>query len=107
MPKKDIKRSDNIHVPPHDLEAEKSVLGALLIDKDCIVKVVEFLRPHHFYKEANKNIYQAIMNLFERRDPADLVTVPAELRKIGEFENSGGGTYLTELVNSVPTAANV
>ncbi len=95
------------HVPPHDLEAEKSVLGALLIDKDAIVKVVEFLRPSHFYKSAHEKIYDAIINLYEKREPADLITVPGELRKMKELENTGGVTYLTELVNSVPTAANV
>jgi replicative DNA helicase len=95
------------HVPPHDLEAEKSVLGALLIDKDSIVKVVEFLRPAHFYRQAHELIYQAILILFEKREPADLITVPAELKKMGELENVGGVTYLTELVNSVPTASNI
>ena len=76
--KKQIKTEG--YVPPHDLDAEKSVLGALLIDRDAIVKVVEFLRPHHFYRDAHMDVYEAIMNLFERREPADLITVPAELR---------------------------
>ncbi len=94
-------------VPPHDLDAEKSVLGALLIDKDAIVRITDNLRSDHFYKDANANIYKAIIDLYERREPADLVTVPAELRKSGELEKSGGVSYLTELVNSVPTAANI
>ena len=94
-------------MPPHDLDAEKSVLGALLIDRDAIVKVVEFLRPHHFYRDAHMDVYEAIMNLFERREPADLITVPAELRKLNKLETAGGVTYLSELVNSVPTAANI
>lgn len=97
----------SVRVPPHDLEAEKSVLGALLIDKDSIVKVVEFLRPSHFYRPAHERIYSAIMTLFEKREPADLVTVPAELKRMGELENIGGVAYLTDLVNSVPTAANI
>lgn len=96
-----------MRVPPHDIEAEKSVLGALLIDKDAIVKVVEFLRPKHFYKNAHDKIYEAILTLYEKREPADLVTVPNQLRKMKELENVGGVTYLTELVNSVPTAANI
>ncbi len=95
------------HVPPHDMEAEKSVLGALLIDKDSIVKVVEFLKPSHFYRDAHEKIFQAILNLYEKREPADLVTVPSELKRIGEIENIGGVSYLTDLVNSVPTAANI
>ncbi|HXK52511.1 replicative DNA helicase [Candidatus Nomurabacteria bacterium] len=97
----------NMGVPPHDLDTEKSVLGALLLDQDAIVKVVEFLRPSNFYKEAHANIYQAILNLYEKRDPADLITVPNELKKMKLLEASGGVSYLTDLVNSVPTAANI
>ena len=100
-------KKESGYVPPHDLDAEKSVLGALLMDRDSIVKVIEFLKPEHFYREAHHNIYLAILNLFERREPADLITVPAELRKLNELESTGGVTYLTELVNSVPTAANI
>jgi replicative DNA helicase len=101
--------SSNIggRVPPHDMEAEKSVLGSLLIDKDAIVKVVEFLRSKHFYKPAHEHIYEAIMILYEKREPADLVTVPNQLKKMKELENVGGVAYLTELVNAVPTAANI
>ena len=93
-------RQTQAHVPPHDLEAEKSVLGSLLIDADAIVKVVEFLKPKHFYKTSHEKIFDAILNLFERREPADLVTVPGELRNMKELEHSGGVAYLTELVNS-------
>ncbi|OGC45430.1 replicative DNA helicase [candidate division WWE3 bacterium RBG_19FT_COMBO_34_6] len=94
-------------VPPHDIEAEKSVLGALLIDKDAIIKVVEYLRPDHFYKSAHEEIYRAIVNLYEKREPSDLITVPGELRKIKQLTKVGGVSYLTELVNTVPTAANI
>jgi len=108
MPKNDnMKSTNSAHVPPHDLDAEKSVLGALLLDKDAIIKVVEFLRPKHFYKNDHANIYQAIMNLFENREPADLITVQSELKKMGELDKSGGVSYLTELVNFVPTASNI
>lgn len=100
-------RSSKTHIPPHDLEAEKSVLGSLLIDKDAIVKVVEFLRANHFYRTSHEIIYQAVVNLYERREPADLVTVPGELRKMKKLTAAGGVAYLTDLVNSVPTAANV
>jgi replicative DNA helicase len=95
------------YVPPHDLDAERSVLGALLLDKDSVVKVVEFLRPHHFYRDVHKHVYQAILNLYEDREPADLVTVSAQLKNMNQLERSGGVTYLTELINSVPTAANI
>src|SRR3989344_5539324 len=94
-------------VPPQNLEAETSVLGALLIDKDAIIKVAEFLRPEHFYKEAHGNIYKAILALYERREPADLVTVPDELKKMKVLKEVGSASYLTELVNSVPTASNI
>ncbi|GIW69722.1 MAG: hypothetical protein KatS3mg101_0469 [Patescibacteria group bacterium] len=97
----------NVHVPPHDEQAERSVLGALLLDKDAIVKVVEFLRPHHFYREPHQNIYSAVLSLFEKREPTDLITVPNELKKKGLLASVGGVAYLTELVNSVPTAANI
>ena len=96
-----------VGVPPHDMEAEKSVLGALLIDKDSIIKVVEFLKPHHFYKTSHERIFDAMLTLYEKRDPIDLITIPAQLKKMGEFENTGGVAYLTELVNTVPTASNV
>ncbi|MEK7595743.1 MAG: replicative DNA helicase [Patescibacteria group bacterium] len=94
-------------IPPHNIEAEMSVLGSLLIDKDAIIKVAEFLRSEHFYKEAHALIYKAILSLYEKREPADLVTVPDELRKLKVLKDIGGATYLTELVNSVPTSANV
>jgi replicative DNA helicase len=97
----------NTLLPPSDIEAEKSVLGALLLDRDSIVKVIEFLRPNHFYRQSHEKIYEAIQNLFENREPADLITVPAELKNMKELDRVGGVTYLTELVNSVPTAANI
>ena len=93
--------------PPHDLEAEKSVLGALLIDSDAIVKVVEFLRPKHFYTEAHKKIFTAILALYEKRKPTDLITVPNQLKKMKDLTKVGGVSYLTELVNIVPSSANI
>jgi replicative DNA helicase len=94
-------------VPPHDMELEKTVLGALLIEEDAIVRVVEFLKPDHFYRQAHAEIYEAILNLYEKREPADLVTVPAYLKKRKKLEDIGGVTYLTELVNYVHTASNI
>ena len=96
-----------IEVPPQDLDAEKSVLGAILLDSDSLVKVVEFLKSEHFYKDSHRNIYSAILELYENREPADLITVPDQLRKMSELKSSGGVTYLTELVNFVPTTANI
>ncbi len=96
----------DIRVPPHDEQAEISVLGAILIDKDAIVDVVEFLRPDHFYKESNAKIFQTMISLFEKHEPIDIVTVTAELKKYGHFEKCGGAAYLTELLNIVPTSAH-
>jgi len=100
-------KNKTLLVPPHNIEAEKSVLGALLLDKDAIIKVVEFLKERHFYRTANANVFEAILNLFEKREPADVITVSEELRKMGKLDATGGVSYLTELVNSVPTAANI
>ncbi len=94
-------------VPPHDLDAEKSVLGAILIDEDALVKVVELLKVEHFYKNAHARIYEAILNLYEKRQPIDLVTLPQELKNHKLLTEVGGLSYLTELVNFVPTASNV
>lgn len=96
-----------VGIPPHDIDAERSVLGALLIDSDAIVKIVEFLRSAHFYRNVHVSIYESILNLYEKREPADLITVPDELKRMNALEKTGGVAYLTELVNSVPTAANI
>jgi replicative DNA helicase len=101
------KRTEELTKTLYDVEAEKSVLGAILIDKDAIVRVVEFLRPKHFYKTSHINIYQAVVDLYEKREPADLITLPAELKKRKQLEESGGVTYLSELMSVVPTAANI
>ncbi len=94
-------------LPPQATEAEQSVLGALLLDKDAIVKVAEILLPSHFYREAHSEIYRAILVLYEKRLPADLVTVTDELKKADKYELVGGAGYLSSLVNLVPTAAHI
>lgn len=94
-------------IPPHNEEAEACVLGAILIDKDAIVSVAEFLRPEHFYREANGLIYQAILDLYEERQPIDIVTLKNKLKKAKILTKVDGSSYLTELVNVVPTAAHV
>lgn len=103
----DYKQSLQVDVPPQDIDAEKSVLGAILLDSDSLVKVVEFLKPEHFYKDSHRHIFAAILELYENREPADLITVPDQLKKAGELKSTGGVAYLTELVNFVPTAANI
>lgn len=94
-------------IPPQNIEAEQSVLGSLLIDKDAIVRVAESLKPEHFYQEQHTTIYASILTLYEKRSPADLVTVTDELKRMDKYEFVGGSGYLTTLVNSVPTSAHV
>jgi replicative DNA helicase len=94
-------------IPPRDLEAEKSLLGGLLIDKDAIIKVVEFLRPEHFYRDAHGDIFEAILSLYEKGEPADLITVSSALKRQKKLEDAGGDSYLAELTESVPTASHV
>lgn len=94
-------------VPPQSIDAETGLLGSLLIDKNAIVKVAESLLPEHFYQERHSDIYRAILSLYEKRLPADIVTVTEELKKAEKYDLVGGAGYLTSLVNSVPTSAHV
>jgi len=93
-------------IPPHNLEAERSLLGALLIDKDAIVKVIEFLRPEHFYRDAHGQIFEAIHSLYDKGEPADLVTVTSQLKKQKNLKDVGGAAYLAELTDAVPTSSH-
>ncbi len=92
--------------PPQDLTAEQCVLGGMLLSKDAIADVVEVLRPGDFYKPAHQTVYDAILDLYGRGEPADAVTVSGELTKRGEIARIGGAPYLHTLISSVPTAAN-
>jgi replicative DNA helicase len=93
-------------VPPQDLNAEQSVLGGMLLSKDAIADVVEILKGHDFYKPAHETIYQAILDVYAKGEPADPITIAAELTKRGEINKVGGAAYLHTLVQTVPTAAN-
>lgn len=94
-------------IPPQNVEAEQAVLGAMLIEREAISKVAEFLQPDDFYREAHRLIYSAMLNLFNKNDAVDMVTVIEVLRKDEKLEGAGGIAYVTSLANSVPTAANV
>jgi replicative DNA helicase len=94
-------------IPPHDVDAEQAVLGSMLTDKDAVISAVEKLKAEDFYREDNKAIYQAILNLYTKNEPIDLITVKAELVDEGVFDRVGGLEYLAELPNKVPTTANV
>lgn len=91
---------------PHDNVAEQSVLGGMLLSKDAIADVVEVLRGVDFYKPAHESVYDAVISLYGRGEPADAITVGDELTKRGEIERIGGVAYLHSLIASVPTAAN-
>ena len=94
-------------LPPHNLDAERSVLGALLLEENAVVEVAEFLLPEDFYYDKHARIYEAMLNLYEKREPIDLVTVPQELQAFKALDVVGGVSYLTELLSEIPTASNV
>src|SRR3989344_2999994 len=93
--------------PPQNIEAEQSLLGCLMLDKNAIVKIVDFIRPEDFYKESHKEIYQAMMDLFEKMEPIDIISLSTKLRERSQLEKIGGSAYLTSLINIVPTATHV
>jgi replicative DNA helicase len=96
----------NIKVPPHNDEAEQSVLGAIMIDKEALTTVSGMLQPAHFYNDTNALIYETMLGLFEDRKPIDILTLSSALKK-KKAEDAAPPAYLTELVSAVPTAANV
>ena len=99
--------SDALKIPPHDLDAEKSVLGAVLIDSGTINLVVEFLKSEHFYSREHQLIYSAMITLYEKQQPIDVVTIQDELKKTDSLKQIGGKNYLSDLINTVPTSAYI
>ncbi len=99
--------SKQIRIPPHSQEAEESVLGALLLDKDAVIAVAEFLTAEDFYDLKHKEIFQVAIELYEERTPIDILTVSERLKKKKLLKNIGGSSYLSDLANKVPTAAHV
>ena len=94
-------------VPPHDDEAEQAVIGSMMTDKDAVISAIEVLKPEDFYREDNKTIYNAIMNLYAKAEPIDIITLKDELTSLGKLEPIGGLEYLATLPDKVPTTANV
>lgn len=95
-------------IPPNNLEAEKATLGAILMSPDALLTVSRILSPDDFYKNANKKIYQAMLNLDSQSSSnVDILTVIQELKRIGELDNAGGAAYVSSLTSEVPTTANV
>lgn len=99
--------TEHIRVPPHNLEAEQSVLGSLMLDKDAIIKVADLLKVGDFYKDDHNLIYEVMLALYEEREPIDVLSLANKLEEKGQLERVGGSGYLASLVNSVPSATNV
>lgn len=98
---------ENLRIPPQNIDAEQSALGALLLDKDAIIRVADMISPDDFYRPEHGKIYEGMLTLFEKHIPIDLVTLSNILEKEKSLKEAGGTAYLTELVNVVPTAAHV
>jgi len=94
-------------LPPQHIEAEQSILGGILIENDAINRVTEILDADDFYRDAHRKIFNALINLSERDEPADLITLTNELRKTDQLDSIGGASYIASLIDSVPTAANI
>ena len=94
-------------IPPHNDEAEVASLGALLLDSEALSTVIRYLRPDDFYKTAHQRIYHSILQLFDRNEAIDLITLTDELKASSQLDNCGGPAYISRLTSFVPTSANV
>lgn len=94
-------------VPPQNLDAERCVIGGMLIDQNAASKVLELLKPEDFYKEQHRLIFKAIIGLYQKSEPADIVTVINAMKGSGDIKDAGGAAYLSEIVDTMPTAANI
>lgn len=101
------KTIDHLRVPPHNTEAEQSVLGSLMLDKDAIIKVADIVRVGDFYKGDHNTIYEAMLELYSDREPIDVLSLSNRLEEKGKLDAVGGSAYLATLVNVVPSASNV
>ena len=99
--------SEDFRIPPHDLVAEQSVLGAVFISPDTIISLADELTPDDFYKPANKIVFKTMLSLLEKGEPIDATTMVSALTNQGDISNIGGINYVVELVNSTPTSKNV
>ncbi len=94
-------------LPPQSLDMEEAVLGALLLEKDALHRVIDIIQPQMFYKDANRDIFETILELFQNSEPVDILTLKNALRKGGKLDRAGGPLYLTELTSRVASAANI
>jgi len=106
-PLKTITQPSSYRLPPQNIEAEQCVLGGILIENQALLKVIDILHPDDFYKEAHGIIYEAIIDLFDRNEPQDLVTVYNILKSKGKLDAIGGAAYLAEITETMPVAANI
>jgi replicative DNA helicase len=101
-----VKESE-IKTPPHNLEAEQSVLGSIMLDKDAIIKIADLLQAGDFYKDDHNLIYQTMLELYEEREPIDVLSLSNKLEEKKKLEQVGGSSYLASLVNAVPSSSNI
>jgi len=99
--------SSGIKIPPQNIEVEQSVIGALLIDKEAITKIADVLAPKDFYQPSHEKIYTAILELYEKAKPIDIITIETRLKESGDLQSVGGSGYLAELSNKVPSASHI
>ena len=102
MPKESIEK-----LPPQNNEAEQSLLGCLMLDKDAIIKVVDFIKAEDFYKGIHQDIFQVMVDLYEKSQPIDILSVSSKLKERNKLDDVGGSSYLTSLINTVPTATHI
>lgn len=95
------------NLPPQNIEAEKSTLGAILLDKEAINRIVDFLRPEDFYQRAHQIVFEGMLRMLEKREPIDLLSISNLLGEQGQLDLIGGASYLTSLVNAVPTSSHI
>src|SRR6185369_13164407 len=105
-PPSPLSNSSEFRVPPQDLEAEQSVLGAMMLSSEATRTVIPICKEEDFYREAHRKLYKAIVTLDDRKEPIDIITLTNELKRMNDFDMIGGLSTLTTLLDRVPTAAN-
>ncbi|MCD6270712.1 replicative DNA helicase [bacterium] len=107
MAENNFENQPAVKIPPQNIDAEKSLLGCLMIDPEAILKVADFLTARDFYKESHQKIYETMVELFERKEPIDMLSVSSRLKEKQQLEEIGGLGYLSDLINIVPTASHI
>ena len=107
MKERNSKKNEILKTPPNNFEAEQSVLGSLMLDKEAIVKIADFLLPVDFYKNNHQLIFETMLSLYEEREPIDVLSISNKLEEVGKLEEIGGSSYIASLVNIVPSASHV